>query len=409
LTQVRVSLAGIAIGGWKHGRRDRPARSKNLCDVPRVVIDRSKSSKTVGPISTRQPTLTSENGMSTTALPAGDLEAIRKEFDLGAVHGADYLTTGLMNRNWRISTERGEFALKQITDVTIDTARRNLRTLDALQEAGVPVSLPLRTAADDPVVVTAGRGYCLLPWITGSHIPGPELTLEQAHELGATIAELHNALQQRVPTSGLPPITSPPTDKSATPDAATAEANRYQSAAYAAGSLFDQQVIELLDRRKTLIDKHCHEQPSGNPRGPYGWTHGDLQHRNIMWRNNHIVALIDWDRIRVRPYAEELVRTATIQFSHAAGLDLPRVAALSAGYCAKVAISADDLADGVHRLWWKRLTDFWHLDYHYDRDDHSCDDLFFSGETTLEWWTVHREEVQHAFTAAAAASMTTNG
>jgi homoserine kinase type II len=248
---------------------------------------------------------------------------------------------------------------------------------------------------------TAGRGYCLLSWITGIHMPGPELTLDQAHELGATIADLHNALQRCASTSGLPAITSPPTDKSATPEAATAEANRYQSAAYAVGSSFDQQVIELLDRRKTLIDKHSDEQPIGNPRGPYGWTHGDLQHRNILWRNNHIVALIDWDRIRVRPYAEELVRTATIQFRHADGLDLERIAALSAGYCAKVAITANDLGDGVHRLWWKRLTDFWHLDYHYDRDDRSCDDLFFSGESTLEWWTAHREEVLHAFTAAA--------
>ena len=44
-------------------------------------------------------------------------------------------------------------------------------------------------------------------------------------------------------------------------------------------------------------------------------------------------------------------------------------------------------------------SDFWHLDLHYDRDDHGCDDLFLSGEQFLEWWTTHTDEVNHAFAA----------
>jgi homoserine kinase type II len=43
--------------------------------------------------------------------------------------------------------------------------------------------------------------------------------------------------------------------------------------------------------------------------------------------------------------------------------------------------------DGVHRLWWKRMSHFWHLDFHYDRGDNGCDDLFVSGEALLHWWT----------------------
>jgi homoserine kinase type II len=57
-------------------------------------------------------------------------------------------------------------------------------------------------------------------------------------------------------------------------------------------------------------------------------------------------------------------------------------------------------ADGVLRLWWKRMSNFWHLVYHYDRDDHGCDDLFLSGEALLHWWTAHRAEVHDAFTSA---------
>lgn len=125
------------------------------------------------------------------------------------------------------------------------------------------------------------------------------------------------------------------------------------------------------------------DQPAGPSRGRYDGCANWTAHATI------------------RPYAEEIARTATIQFSHRNGIDLTRVAAFASGYRTIIPISTDDLADGVHRLWWKRLTDFWHLDYHYDRYDHGCDDLFLTGETILNWWTNHRDDLQHAFAAPA--------
>ena len=92
-------------------------------------------------------------------------------------------------------------------------------------------------------------------------------------------------------------------------------------------------MTDLLDRRVALIDRYAADRPTADdPDGPYGWTHGDLQYRNIIWRDDRIAAVIDWDRIRVRPFAEEIVRTATIQFETPDGLDLDRVAAFVAGY-----------------------------------------------------------------------------
>jgi hypothetical protein len=67
------------------------------------------------------------------------------------------------------------------------------------------------------------------------------------------------------------------------------------------------------------------------------------------------------------------------------------------GYGTVVPPNQDEIADAVVRLWWKRNFDFWQLDFHYDRGDTSCDDLFLSGEATMQWWTDHREEVLHAF------------
>jgi len=121
-----------------------------------------------------------------------------------------------------------------------------------------------------------------------------------------------------------------------------------------------------------------------------------------LWRDGRVAAVLDWDRVAVRPLAEEVVRTAQVQFATKGGrLDLERVAAFTAGYRGVVDLVDEDLRDAAVRLWWKRMTDFWPLQWHYDKADHGCDDLWTSGEVLLGWWSGHRDLVQDAFTRRA--------
>ena len=45
------------------------------------------------------------------------------------------------------------------------------------------------------------------------------------------------------------------------------------------------------------------------------------------------------------------------------------------------------------------LSHCWHLDFHYDRGDDSCDGLFFSDDRLMSWWTANLEDVEAAFGA----------
>src|SRR6266568_3118355 len=325
---------------------------------------------------------------------------VAEAFGLGRVNTVAYLTTGLMNRNWCITTASGTFALKQIVDVPIAVARRNLRIAGALAQVGLPACAPVFTIDRDPVFELGEHGYCVLPWHDGDHMQGPDLTVSQAHHLGAMVGNIHDRLNSLAPSIGLSPATSRCARPVTPPHVAIEDTHRYRGAARAAGGPFDHAVIDLLDRRVALIQTYAADRPTTEDAvGPCGWTHGDLQYRNIIWRYGQIGAVIDWDRIRIRPFAEEIVRTATIQFATPDGLDLHRVTAFVTGYRTAVPIDNAALADGVHRLWWTRVSNFWHLVYHYDRDDHGCDDLLLSGEALLHWWTAHRSDVCDAFTA----------
>ncbi|MFD5191279.1 hypothetical protein ACFWMU_24565 [Streptomyces sp. NPDC058357] len=93
------------------------------------------------------------------------------------------------------------------------------------------------------------------------------------------------------------------------------------------------------------------------------------------------------------------MRTAQVQFGMEGVFDLDRVSAFVSGYRSVVPLEPAALLDAARRLWWKRLTDFWQLEFHYDRDC-SCDDLFIADEALLHWWTERLAEVERSFVGA---------
>ncbi|GAA2790012.1 phosphotransferase [Kitasatospora sp. CM 4170] len=332
-----------------------------------------------------------------------DLAVLGEAFGLGEVRRCRFLSDGLMNGNWRLDAAEGSFALKRIMDVPLPLARRNLAVLTALADDGLPVGRARISSIGDTVSEVADRGYCLIPWMEGSHQPGTALSIDQAADLGVLLGQIHRSLNGERLAGLLPPGPEQMTVSVTRPAAALQEADRFVAlvAALESRTAFDAEAAAALAERKVLLEKYGHERPAGEVAvGPVGWTHGDVQHRNVLWLDGKITGVIDWDRIRVRPFGEEVARTATVQFGGEDGfLDLERTSAFVAGYRSVVPIPVPALADAVERLWWKRMSDYWQLVFHYDRADHSCDHLFLPAERFLAWWTERRADVQEAFAA----------
>ncbi|UUU44321.1 phosphotransferase [Streptomyces sp. NBC_00162] len=333
----------------------------------------------------------------------GELSRLADTFRIGTVHERRHLPDGLMNVNWRLDSAAGAFALKRVTDVPLERLRRNLGVLGMLGDHGLPVCAPILTGDGSAVAETSSGGYCLFPWAAGEHIPGATLTLGQASALGGHIGRLHVALSWAADGRMLPRTPDSLTLDVTSAERASQKAQRLSAAVEEQGSgdAFDLAAADALEARREMIAAHAELMPAdGVSVGPYGWTHGDLQYRNLLWSGGELSAVLDWDRVAVRPYAEEVVRTAQVQFGGENGFDLERVSAFVAGYRSVAPLSTAALADAVHRLWWKRLTDFWQLEFHYDKGDHSCDELFTQDEALLHWWTARIGEVEAAFMSA---------
>ena len=326
-----------------------------------------------------------------------DLEALADAYRLGELREVRFLPNGRMNRNWFVDAERGRFALKRLTDRDPAVVRRNLGLLDHLAAEGIPVAPAVATIAGDLTCEIEGSAYYLSEWIDGTH-PGAEMNLVQAGNMGAVIARIHNALS--VPGLGLPapqPVQVTAND----PAEALAETARYLKLADEGEGAFDRMVAPVLRERCDLITASAHLRPDpAATTGPSGWTHGDCQDFNLIWTGDRVGAVIDWDRIRVGPYAMELVRAAVWQFcGPGAQIDLAKVAAFLTGYREVRPIDPTVLANAARHRWWRMLTHCWQLGFHYDRNDPTCDDLFFNDHRLLTWWSANLDTVEAAFGA----------
>ncbi|MEU2439591.1 phosphotransferase [Streptomyces rubradiris] len=323
-------------------------------------------------------------------------------FGLGEVRERRYLADGLMNANWRLDSPAGQFALKRVTDVPLERLQRNLGVLAALGDDGVPVSAPVPTVSGSLVAQAGGGAWCLFPWVAGSHVRGVDLTRSQVRLLGSQLGRLHVSLGRACGRGLLPGVPEAITADVTSPERAVEKAGRLSAVVRDKGtdSDFDKEVAVALERRRTLVFKHADQRPrSATPEGGHGWTHGDVQYRNLLWEGGELAAILDWDRVAVRPYAEEVVRTAQVQFGVGGVFDLARVSAFVEGYRSVVPLEPSALVDGARRLWWKRMTDFWQLEFHYDRGDLSFDELFTADEALLHWWTDRLDQVEDAFAA----------
>nr|WP_257584155.1 phosphotransferase [Streptomyces sp. TLI_146] len=326
------------------------------------------------------------------------LPTLSQVFGLGDVCDRQFLAHGLMNRNWRLETAAGTYAVKEIVDVPLPRVRRNLAVLVDLAREGIPVPAPLPAEGGDVVVEVGGHGYCVLPWVDGEHVQGTDLSLDQVRDLGALLARLHEGLRRHGP--GPVPESAPAAKVRDVAEADQAAAALLVRLPPEPVTDFDKAAIEALHDRRALLARYAVARPESEvPAGPYGWTHGDFQYRNLLRRDGRVVAVLDWDRLGIRPYGEEVARTAQVQFGVGGVFDLDRVAAFCSGYRSVIDLSEGGLADAVKRLWWKRLTDFWQLEFYLDRQDPAFGEMFLADEALLHWWTDRADEVQTAFAA----------
>ncbi|WP_232792436.1 phosphotransferase enzyme family protein [Actinacidiphila yeochonensis] len=337
--------------------------------------------------------------MTGTAPRPPALTALLRRYDIGTPLTCEPVPRGLLNRGWRITTPRGCYFLKHY--VAADTADprvivRQHRATRRLARLGLPAAAPLPDRSGETVTVADGWGYALFPWIEGRHREGTELSEGQSRRLGTLLGLVHTGLAriQPVPPAGRHP--------SADPERTHAQIDQLLGLArrHRPHDSFDALAVYRLLERRALLRRHAHRRPPAAEGGVSGWVHGDFHPLNLFYRGDEPTAIVDWDRLSVRPRAEEAVRAAVIFFLHPVDgrLELPKVRAYARAYRRAAGVAAGEVAAAVHRVWWERLNDFWMLHWRYQCSDKRPDPLFPASAALAVWWTREYAMVRDAFT-----------
>ncbi|MCX4549700.1 phosphotransferase [Streptomyces sp. NBC_01387] len=323
--------------------------------------------------------------------PVKDL--LRRYGSAGSPLSCEPVAQGLLNRGYRLATTHGDFFLKHHLDGDPAAISRQHRATQRLQALGVPVAPPLADTDGDTVTVLGGRCYALHPWIDGRHRDGAQLSTAGSQRLGALLGLVHTGLEQVMEAE-----TAPPEHESADPSDTfdVIDALLGLAGGRSARDTFDELAEHRLRERRRLLERHAHRRPP--PGTARGWVHGDFHPLNLLYRGAEPAAIIDWDRLGVKPRAEEVVRAAVIFFVQPTGeLELAKVRAYARAYRRAAAVCATELAAAVHRVWWERLNDFWILRWRYQLHDRRADPLFPAASALVVWWTREYEAVCEAF------------
>jgi len=316
---------------------------------------------------------------------------------------AERVSQGLLNRGVRLTGPGGGYFLKQYLDDAGHSSSGAIldqhRAMAGLRDLGLPAVPPLAAADGRTCVLRRGRRYALFPWVEGEHRSGRSLDHRQCAALGALLGRLHRALDRLHP-----PFEQPPPTAGVDP----ADTDRTISTLLSLARLrVPQQPLDELARRRLrerreLLAAHAHRRPAARTAPPTGWVHGDFHPLNLLYRGEgraaEPVAVLDWDRLGLRPRTEEAVRAATLFFHHpeTGVLDLSRVRHYARAYRAESGSTPEQLAAGVHRVWWERLNDFWMLRWRYQRRDLRADPLFPAAAAQIVWWCAEYEQVLDA-------------
>lgn len=319
--------------------------------------------------------------------------AVLPYWQLGTVHSVRRVPTGLMNRSWRVSTDTGDYLLKLFLDVQGPQLAFQFSVLRALAAAGVPVVLPILSTHRTDTLLVDQHEFGVFPWLNGRHRSGLSISLARSHELGRVLGNMHLALRSAVPTPQ-----QPYHQPSMPAEEALSRVDRLLDLVDSrhGGGKFDALAERTLRMKRGMLANLAQRRPPDIPVMAAGYLHGDLHPHNILLNTeDRVLAILDWDRLRVGPYSKELARAAAFFFTYGdeRGIDLDRAGEFVAGYREVFDLGSSEIAIALHRLWWERLADNWVIEWHYMRRNQACDHLLPGQTALVKWWTANFDEV----------------
>ena len=293
------------------------------------------------------------------------------------------VTGGLMNQEWKISTENGELLVKQYS--TKRFSSRQLKEIEtALQRQIIleknSVLCPFLWQCGGRVIrwLDDKTAYMVMEFRSGNTETPDTITLTQMHSLGSACAVMHGALSQLQE----PSVKNLPVFGGYTMDLLWENFNSRMTKC-----LPDAHV----EYRKALLAlEPILQQLSAGffDKFPKGFAHEDFQPGNILFDEDCISAIVDFDR-NCYSYIWHDIGRAILSFALEGNImNVEKVCAFLEGYSQHSALTLANIADSL-RLSWCIEIPWWIRPEFFGE----CDKIPKRFKDEMLWLTEHWPEI----------------
>lgn len=258
---------------------------------------------------------------------------------------------GTINRVYRVSSNRGEFVLKEYSGL-IMAPERLTTVCDAMvlvRDEGLPVPLIVPTADGSPFAMHDGRLFVLTELIEGHTYSTGSMPEHAARNLGVIHARLLDALAGlgEAPAQKLP---GPEWESHLERVLEIASQRRYETPVDEAACLEVEQKLRIF---------RAWQGPP--PEVHASWTHGDFTWRNVLFdENDEVIAIFDFDNLRPADRGREVLRCFTLGFPFGA----PEALAYFEAYASAAGITPEEARRYVH-VYHYMSAQVWPVDVRY--------------------------------------------
>lgn len=208
------------------------------------------------------------------------------QYDLGEkIQALAIVPGGLLHKLWRLQTEKGQFAVKELNPAHQSQLAHNLlqpqkaqEIADKMQKLGISTVAALLSRQQEYTINYQGRNYLVMPWIEGRNLKLHEVSLSMTERIGELLAFIHeNNIQDDSLVN--------PHWLGFTRDhwlSLLAPAERYP-------------ILKQLDLAKLVAWSELAKASHPHLQQELVLSHRDLDAKNVLWQSTSKAILLDWE------------------------------------------------------------------------------------------------------------------
>jgi homoserine kinase type II len=272
-------------------------------------------------------------------------EALEDKFKVNILSFAS-IDLGYLNLKWKITTDIGDFFVKQYNKKRYPNNRINeleisLKHQGRLYQLGIPCPKLYLHNEKYVSTTTDGTNFVLMGLCEGKNIMPGTANEKQVKSLGKVISRMHKLLNETNTTK--PPLHWRPNTKENM-------LRGLQDRRNEAINFKCPKTIEILETQRRIIESTNLEIFSECEQG---WCHWDLFSDNILFNAGNVSAILDFDRMHYVYQEFDISRPILSCCLEEGSMNLQKVLKFVEGYREYKPLTRKQLVRSIKLTWWK--------------------------------------------------------